>query len=217
MKLTWLGHSSFLLETSDGTRIITDPFESGSYGGAVGYAPIRERADLVTVSHEHPDHNSVASVPGNPEVVRGPGERSVRGVTLRGVPSFHDDSRGHERGANTIYLVEADGLRVAHLGDLGHPLSDDEAKALGTVDILLAPVGGHFTIGPEDAKRVAERLGAKVVIPMHYKTDVLGFPIRPVDDFVKIMTRVERPGVRTIEIGGADLAGATRVVVLEYE
>jgi L-ascorbate metabolism protein UlaG (beta-lactamase superfamily) len=217
MKITWLGHASFLIETADGTRVITDPFEAGSYGGAVGYAPITERADLVTVSHEHPDHNFVDSVGGNPEVVRGTGERTVKGVAVRGVASYHDESRGHERGKNTIYVLEADGLRVAHLGDLGHALSAEEARALGPVDVLLAPVGGHFTIGPEDAKRVAERLGAKVVIPMHYKTDVLGFPIRPVDDFLRLMGRVERPGGRMVEVAPADTDGELRVVVLDYK
>jgi L-ascorbate metabolism protein UlaG (beta-lactamase superfamily) len=217
MKITWLGHASFLIETADGTRVVTDPFEAGSYGGAVGYAPIEERADLVTVSHEHPDHNFVEAVSGNPEVVRDTGERTVKGIVVRGVASYHDESRGRERGKNTIYVFEADGLKVAHLGDLGHTLSAEEARALGPVDVLLAPVGGHFTIGPEDAKRVAERLGAKVVIPMHYKTDLLGFPIRPVDDFLRLMRRVERPGRRAIEIAPADARGELKVVVLDYK
>lgn len=216
MKITWLGHASFLIETVDGTRVITDPFEAGSYGGAVGYAPINERADLVTVSHDHPDHNSVSSVSGHPEVVRDTGERRVKGVVVRGVASFHDESRGHERGKNTIFVLEADGLRVAHLGDLGHPLTAEDARAVGPVDVLFAPVGGHFTIGPEDAKRAAERLGARVVIPMHYKTDVLGFPIRPVEDFLKLMSRVERPGGTSVEVVAEETDGEPRVVVLDY-
>lgn len=217
MKITWLGHASFLIETAGGVRVITDPFEAGSYGGAVGYAPIEERADLVTVSHEHPDHNFVESVQGSPDVVRETGERTVKGIVVRGVASFHDECRGHERGKNTMFVLEADGLRVAHLGDLGHALSTEEARALGPVDVLLAPVGGHFTIGPEDAKRVAEKLGAKVVIPMHYKTDVLDFPILPVDDFLRLMGRVERPGRRTVEVVPEDASGdGPRVVVLDY-
>jgi L-ascorbate metabolism protein UlaG (beta-lactamase superfamily) len=217
MKITWLGHASFLLETADGTRVITDPFEAGSYDGAVGYAPICERADIVTVSHDHADHNAVGCVQGHPEVVRGEGDRTVRGVAVRGVPSFHDETRGKERGRNTIFVLEADGIRVAHLGDLGHPLSAEEARTVGPVDVLLAPVGGHFTIGPEDAKRVTELLGARVVIPMHYKTDVLGFPIRPVDDFLRLMGHVERPGARTVEVGAGEAqGGAPRVVVLDY-
>lgn len=216
MKITWLGHASFLIETAAGTRVITDPFEAGSYGGAVGYAPIEERADLVTVSHEHPDHNSVGSVKGDPEVVRETGERTVKGVRVRGVASYHDESRGQDRGKNTIYVLEADGMRIVHLGDLGHALSAEDVRALGPVDVLFAPVGGHFTIGPEDAKRVAERLGAKVVIPMHYKTDVLGFPIRPVDDFLRLMGKVERPGGTTLEVVSEDTRGEPRVVVLDY-
>jgi L-ascorbate metabolism protein UlaG (beta-lactamase superfamily) len=112
--------------------------------------------------------------------------------------------------------MEVDGLRIGHLGDLGHPLSDDEAQSLGQVDVLLAPVGGYYTIGPEDAKAIAERLGAKVIIPMHYKTDALGFPIQPVDDFLKLMDQVERLEATTVEIGADDVADGPKVIVLDY-
>ena len=217
MKITWLGHSSFLVEAGDGTRIITDPFEAGSYDGAVGYAPITERADIVTVSHDHADHNAVDAVCGQPEVVRGSESRTIKGISIRGIGTYHDESRGQDRGRNTIFILEVDGVRVGHLGDLGHPLSDEEAESLGQVDVLFAPVGGYYTIGPEEAKRVAERLGAKVIIPMHYKTDALGFPIQSVDDFLKLMDRVERPNSRTVEIGADDIGNGPKVVVLDYQ
>jgi L-ascorbate metabolism protein UlaG (beta-lactamase superfamily) len=217
MKITWLGHSAFLVEAKDGTRIITDPFEAGSYDGAVGYAPISERADIVTVSHEHADHNAVDAVQGQPEIVRECGDRTVKGIPIQGVGCYHDDSKGQDRGRNTIFIMEVDGVRVGHLGDLGHPLSDEEAQSLGQVDVLLAPVGGYYTIGPEEAKEVAERLGAKVIIPMHYKTDALGFPIQPVDDFLKLMDRVERVKSKTVEIDSDDMEDGPKVVVLEYE
>lgn len=216
MKITWLGHATFLVEAGDGTRIITDPFEAGSYDGAVGYAPITDRADIVTVSHEHADHNAVDAVRGQPVVVRECGDRTVKGIPIQGVGCYHDESRGEDRGRNTIFVMEVDGLRVGHLGDLGHALSDDEVKAVGHVDVLMAPVGGYYTIGPEEAKEVAERLAAKVIIPMHYKTDALGFPIQPVDDFLKLMDRVERLNDNTVEISAGDLGDEPKVVVLNY-
>jgi len=217
MKITWLGHASFLVEASDGTRVVTDPFEAGSYDGAVGYAPIHVDADIVTVSHEHADHNAVDAVGGDPVVVREPGERSVKGIPIKGVVTYHDDSRGQERGRNNVYVMEVDGIRVGHLGDLGHTLSEEEVAALGPIDVLLAPVGGYYTIGPEEARQTAEALEAKVIIPMHYKTDALGFPIQPVDDFLKLMDNVQRAGSTSVEIAAGDLKDPARVVVLDYE
>lgn len=217
MKITWLGHASFLVESKDGTRVVTDPFEAGSYDGAVGYAPISTHADVVTVSHEHADHNAVDTVTGAPEIVRDPEERTVKGISIHGIATFHDESKGQDRGRNNIYVMDVDGVKVGHLGDLGHVLSTDETAALGAVDVLLAPVGGYYTIGPEEAKRTAEALGARIIIPMHYKTDALGFPIQPVDDFLKLMERVERTDSTSVEIEASDLSDAAKVVVLNYE
>ncbi len=126
MKITWLGHASFLVESKDGTRVVTDPFEAGSYDGAVGYAPINTRADVVTVSHEHADHNAVDAVTGAPEIVRDPGARTVKGISIRGIATFHDESKGQDRGRNNIYVMDVDGVKVGHLGDLGHALSPAE-------------------------------------------------------------------------------------------
>jgi L-ascorbate metabolism protein UlaG (beta-lactamase superfamily) len=217
MKITWLGHASFLVESDSGTRVVTDPYEAGSYDGAVGYAPISTHADVVTVSHEHADHNAVDSVSGGPQVVRDTEERTIKGIPIRGISTFHDDSRGQDRGRNNIYVMEVDGVKVGHLGDLGHELSEDEVKALGKVDVLLAPVGGYYTIGPEEAKKTAEALGARVIIPMHYKTDALGFPIQPVDDFLRLMDTVERADSTSVEIEKDRLGDSSRVVVLNYE
>jgi len=202
MKITWLGHASFLIESKNGTRIITDPFEAGSYEGAVGYAPISERADIVTVSHDHADHNAVDAVTGTPEVVRGTEPRTVADVSIRGFSTYHDESRGQERGRNTIYVMEVDGLKVGHLGDLGHELTEDEASEIGSVDVLLAPIGGYYTIGPEEAKKAAE---------------ALGFPMQPVDDFLKLMEHVDRVGSRSVEVDPDSLPDPSQVVVLDYE
>jgi L-ascorbate metabolism protein UlaG (beta-lactamase superfamily) len=217
MKITWLGHASFVVESSGGTRVVTDPFEAGSYDGAVGYAPICTHADAVTVSHEHADHNAVDCVSGDPEIVRDTEDRKVGEVSIRGVTTYHDESKGQDRGRNTVFLMEVDGLRVGHLGDLGHTLSEEEIDSLGTVDVLMAPVGGYYTIGPEEAKKTAEALGARIIIPMHYKTDALGFPIQPVDDFLKLMEQVERVSGPTVEIRKEDIGDEAKVVVLDYE
>jgi L-ascorbate metabolism protein UlaG (beta-lactamase superfamily) len=217
MKVTWLGHASFLIESQDGTRIITDPYEAGSYDGAVAYEPIEERADIVTVSHDHADHNAVDAVLGEPDVVRGAESRTVDGVPIKGIETFHDESKGQDRGRNTVFVMDIDGIKVGHLGDLGHKLTPEEVSSIGKVDVLMTPVGGYYTIGPEEAKDVAEELGASVIIPMHYKTDALGFPIQPVDDFLKLMERVERKNQRSVEISSGDLSGEPKVIVLDYK
>lgn len=217
MKITWLGHASFLIESNEGTRVVTDPFESGSYDGAVGYTPIECSADAVTVSHDHADHNAVECVTGDPEVVRGTEPVTVKEIAIRGVGTYHDENKGKDRGRNTVYVMDIEGMRVAHLGDLGHVLTDEERDELGQVDVVFAPVGGYYTIGPEEAKRVAEQLGAKIIVPMHYKTDALGFPIQPVDEFLKLMQTVERANGTSFEVMRSDLPENTKVVVLDYE
>lgn len=217
MKIKWLGQSSFLIESRDGTKVMTDPFESGSYDGAVGYAPIKDSADIITVSHDHADHNAVEGISGNPEIIRGGEDATIKGVVVRGVGTFHDESKGQERGRNIVHIINVDGLKVGHLGDLGHTLSDEEAEAVGQLDVLLAPVGGYYTIGPEEARDVAEKLGARIVIPMHYKTEDIGFPIQPVDDFLKLMEQVERAEATSIEVDKDDLPEERKVIVLDYQ
>lgn len=216
MKITWLGHACFLIESDSGTRVVTDPFEAGSYDGAVGYPPIDEEADIVTVSHDHADHNHVSCIAGSPTIVRDTAHHTPNGIPIRGVPVYHDENKGEDRGRNNIYVMEIDGVNVCHLGDLGHALTPDAVAAVGPVDVLLVPVGGHYTIGPEEAKTVAEAVGAKVIVPMHYKTEALGFPIQPVDDFLRLMETVDRPESRTLELAKSDIPEAPKVVVLEY-
>lgn len=143
MKVQWLGHASFMITSDAGTKIITDPYTPG---GPLAYGEIKESADIVTVSHEHFDHNNVASVGGNPEVVRGAGAKEVKGIGFNGIATYHDDTGGSQRGNNTIFCFEVDGVRVCHLGDLGHQLGDKEIADIGRVDIVLVPVGGNFTI-----------------------------------------------------------------------
>lgn len=184
MRIKYIGHSCFLIESADGTRIVTDPYEPGCFDGALKYKPVSEDGDIVLVSHDHADHNWFSGVGGNPEVVSEAGGRTVKGVEILGVPSYHDTSQGSERGSNILFRFTVDGLAVCHLGDLGHTLKDDSAAQLKPVDILLMPVGGFFTIGREEADAIIDALSPRLVIPMHFKTDGVDFPIAPVGDFI---------------------------------
>ncbi len=215
MKIKWLGHSCFVLETKDGIKILTDPYESGGYGGAVGYGKIDEEANIVTVSHSHADHNSVESVPGKFDVVKDESQRNFNGINIRGVKTFHDNCGGKARGENIVYVIEAEGLNICHLGDLGEVLSDEKAQEIGSIDILMIPVGGHFTIGPADADAVAEKLDPKIVIPMHYKTEVLDFPIAPVDEYLENKKSFEV--LDSYEIEFSTLPAEKKIIVFNHK
>ncbi len=164
MDITYLGHSSFKIKTKTAT-IITDPFDSQMVG--LGYPGIE--GEIVTVSHKHADHSASGKVSGVKKIVEGPGEYEISSISIIGYQSFHDGKKGEERGKNTIYVIEAEGLRIAHLGDLGHPISDDLASEMGSIDILMVPVGGFYTIGPREATEVCSKIDPYFIIPMHYK------------------------------------------------
>ncbi|MBI5360886.1 MAG: MBL fold metallo-hydrolase [Planctomycetes bacterium] len=215
MKIKWIGHSCFLLTASDGTAVATDPYEYKAYDGALGYAEIDFAANAVTASHQHPDHNSVKSVKGNPAAIVKPGEFTIGSFNIKGIPCFHDTNQGKDRGSNIIFLFKADGLCVAHLGDLGHVLSKDMIVQIGRVDVVLAPVGGFYTIDAEQAAKVCEDLGAKIAIPMHYKTPVLDFPIAPVDKFIANRKTV-RKGVDEVTITKDSLPAQQEIWILNY-
>ena len=184
MKIRFLGHASFLITSDDGLRIITDPYKPGCFDGGIKYGPITEQADIVTISHEHDDHNCT-DIQGDPAFVRGAGKKELKGIVIEGTDVFHDTSGGKERGANTVFKMTIDGIKVVHLGDLGHPLSDQEVMDIGAVDLLLVPVGGYFTIDAAAADTIIEKLKPRIVVPMHFKTEKCGFPIAAVHEFTK--------------------------------
>jgi L-ascorbate metabolism protein UlaG (beta-lactamase superfamily) len=216
MKVKWLGHSCFLISSSAGVRIVTDPYESGGFNRGLGYKPVREAADIILISHEHSDHNYVKDIPGDPEVIRKTGRQEVKGIEINGVLTCHDKTDGRQRGLNTVFCLDVDGVRVCHLGDLGHELSAKEIKEIGRVDVLLIPVGGYFTIDAAEATRVAAALKPRIVIPMHYKTPVLDFPITGVEDFLKGKPQVKRLAASEVEITKANLPQETEVWVLNH-
>ena len=216
MKVKWLGHSAFLLTSESGVKVLTDPYKSGSYDGAVGYKPITEKAEVITVSHKHEDHYCLEGLPVGYECVTGAGKQDLAGLTITGFKTYHDTSKGKDRGSNIVFVIEMDGIRVCHLGDLGHTLSSDDVAALGKVDVLLIPVGGFYTIGPKEAVEVMKALSPAVTIPMHYKTESLGFPIKPVEDFLSLAGDFERIQASEAEIKKESL-GSRRIIVLEPE
>lgn len=210
MKIKWLGHACFVLTSDTGMKIITDPYVTGS---SLSYGEIEESADIVTVSHNHGDHNNVSAVQGNPGVVRGTTE--LKGIKFKGIPTYHDDAGGKSRGDNTILCFEVDGIRVCHLGDLGHQLSAQQLAELGKVDILLIPVGGFFTIDAKVASQVCNQLALKVVIPMHYKTNKCEFPIAGVDEFLRGKKDVSRLDASEVEFKQEELPASTQIIVLK--
>jgi len=210
MKIKWLGHASFVITSDTGTKIITDPYITG---GDLSYGQIKESADIVTVSHDHADHNNVAAVQGSPKVVRGTVE--VKGIKFKGIPTYHDDAGGRQRGKNTIFCFEVDGIRVCHLGDLGHRLNDSQVAELGEIDVLLIPVGGFFTIDAKLAGQLCDRLKPKVIIPMHYKNDRCAFPIAGVDEFLRGKKEVSRLDASQAEFKPGELPATTQIIVLK--
>ncbi len=216
MKIKWYGHAAFLVTTDQGVKIILDPYEAGAYGGQLAYGKIKDQADLALTSHDHADHNDTKSLPGSPQVVKGSGSKVVKGISIKGIPTYHDPSKGSERGENTIFLLTVDGMQLCHLGDLGHVLNEKELKEISPVDILLIPVGGYFTIDAKEATRVAEQIKPKVLIPMHFKTSKCGFPISPLEDFLKGKPAPKRVGASETTFEKDSLPQKMEIVVLEH-
>jgi len=222
-RLTWYGQSCFLLETAAGTRVLIDPIPKN-----IGYAlPAGLRADLVAISHEHPDHANLSMVTGKPHVIHGLTadkkgwahvDERFRDVAIRSVGVYHDDRRGALRGLDTVFIFEVGGLRIAHLGDLGHTLDDDQLEAIGSVDVLLVPVGGGSTIDAYQATRVVDQLHPRLmVVPMHYKTDVsTAKDLAPLDAFLERKANVRREAGPTVVLTSVKARPATEIVVLNW-
>jgi L-ascorbate metabolism protein UlaG (beta-lactamase superfamily) len=212
MKVKWLGHASFLISSDSGLKIITDPYPQGS---GLSYATVNEPVDIATVSHDHFDHNSVSSVPGKPEVITGSGTKNVKGIQFRGIATHHDESQGKERGTNTIFCFSVDGIKLCHLGDLGHRLSKEQIAEVGDVDILFIPIGGVFTIDANMAGPVIDDLKPRVAIPMHCKTPKCNWPLNTIEDFIAGKTNVKNPNSSEMVFKAGELPEATEIVALQ--
>lgn len=212
MKIKYLGHAAFVIASDSGVKIITDPYTTSP---ELTYGEIRATADIVTVSHDHLDHCNVAAVGGDPQVMRRAEVSTARGIKFKGVISYHDDEGGRMRGGNIIFCFEVDGVRVCHLGDLGHLLDDKQKVEIGRVDILLVPVGGYYTINAKTATEVCDQLKPGVIIPMHYRTNK-GLPsIAGVDEFLRGKAKVKWLDTSQVEFKAGELPDAGQIIVLK--
>ena len=210
MEVTWLGHACFRLKGRDSV-IVMDPCPKST-----GYNIGRQQANIVTLSHDHPDHAYTDAITGPYRRLDAPGEYEIGGVMLTGVRTFHDGKRGAERGRNTAFLVEMDEVRVCHLGDLGHVPTQEQIEALSDIDVLLVPVGGKTTIDAEAASEIISQLEPKVVVPMHYGTEAAAAGLDPLDKFVKQMGVSATEPQAKLTLTKTTLPAQTQLVVLEY-
>ncbi len=211
-KITWYGHAMFSIEAMDGRRLVMDPFSP-----KIGKEPPSLEADAVTLSHDHYDHNEWRSVRGNPRVIKEPGEFSLDGIAIRGIPAFHDEVEGAKRGRDIIFKISVDQITIAHMGDYGQEeLSEEQRRELQGVDVLMLPIGGVYTIDASQALEIVDELQPKVVIPMHYKIPEVNIEIGGVEPFTAKAGRVERKP-STISLNERNIPEETEVWVMEYE
>lgn len=209
--ITWLGHSCFRIK-GKGVTLLTDPYDE-----SIGYSLGNPEANIVTSSHPHPGHGFTSGISGEPKIVRGPGEYEISGVFITGIATFHDVEKGLERGRNTVYLIEMEDMRVCHLGDLGHSLSTEQVEDIGSVELLMVPVGGFSTIDAVTAAEIVRLLQPGIVIPMHYQTEAVRFQLAPVERFLREMgIKAGLAAQPRLSITGAGLSEETQVVVLDY-
>ena len=210
MEIKWIGQSSFLITDSRGIKIITDPFDE-----SIGYKVFNEHADIVTISHNHFDHNCTKYIKGNFKVINKTGNFIESGIKILGIPSFHDKCRGAKRGNNIIFTFEIDGFRICHLGDLGHYLSSDDMEKIGNIDVLFIPVGGNYTIDGKEASEIAKKINSHIVIPMHYKTPVLNLPLAGAEAFLSHMKNCEKINDNKIILKNK-ISDSNKVEILDY-
>jgi len=207
----WFGHNCFRIRAKEAT-LLTDPVAR-----VTGYAMARQTADIVTISHDHPGHSNLAAVRPDYEVIRGPGEYELQGVFVTGIRTYHDAEAGRLRGYNTVYLIEVEGMTIAHLGDLGHPLTEAQQEALANVDILMIPAGGGDVLSQEKATLLAAELSAKAVLPMQFATAIGDKELGGVDAFCKQLG-VEVPEARDkLTLRPSDLSETMQLFVLAPE
>jgi L-ascorbate metabolism protein UlaG (beta-lactamase superfamily) len=227
-KITWAGQSCFQIAISNGkdniASIVIDPFDE-----KIGLKPPNFEADILLISHNHHDHNNIKMVrpvrsaesssgKNSPFLINGPGEYEIRGVFIQGIGSFHDDNQGKERGINTIYTIEAEGIKMCHLGDLGQKqLTDEQLEKIGIVDVLMIPVGGVYTISSSEAQKIIGQIEPKIVIPMHYEIPKLNIKLDGVDKFLKSVGKnsVEPQDKLTIKASAMPKEGEMEIVLLK--
>ncbi|RCW41682.1 MULTISPECIES: MBL fold metallo-hydrolase [unclassified Halanaerobium] len=209
MKIKWWGHSCFLIE-NDGIKILTDPYDD-----SLPYKKMTDKPDIVTVSHQHFDHNAVDRVDGDFEIVDKKSGFKNDKVSIKAVETYHDDNEGKDRGESLIFIIEFADKTVCHMGDIGHPLNNEDLNKLKTCDVLLIPVGGYYTIDADQAYEITKKIDPEIVIPMHYKTAELDFPITGVEDFTNKFNKEDVQFIDSAEFNLSDVKNK-KLVVLDY-
>lgn len=219
MLITWIGHSCFKIQTKSKNStlnpqevmLITDPYDPS----LTGIKMPKLQADIVTISHNHGDHAYLSAIKGEPFVIDSVGEYEIKNNYIIGVKSFHDKTEGKDRGENIIYIIEAEGLRLAHLGDLGHKLTDRQLEFVKDVDILFVPIGGILTIDAKDAVEIISQVEPRIIIPMHYKTKGVKIKLDSIEKFCKEIGVCEKP-VDKLKISKKELPQEkTNVVIMK--
>ena len=211
MEIDWFGLSCFRLRARE-AAVVTDPYEK-----SIGLKLPRPRADIVTISHNHAGHDNADGVAGNPKVINGPGEYEISNVFVTGVQTYHDKRNGKDRGKNTVYVINIEGLNVCHLGDIGHVPTQAQADLIGQVDILLVPVGGGNALNASDAAEVVSLFEPMVVIPMHYRVPELAVKLDTVDKFIKEMGVKAPPRVESLNLKRDSMPKETQVFLLDMK
>jgi L-ascorbate metabolism protein UlaG (beta-lactamase superfamily) len=208
-EIRWFGHNCFRIRSRDAT-ILMDPV-----GKKTGYSLPKQTADIVTVSHDHPGHTNTSALKGEYKTISGPGEYELNDTFVTGVRTYHDAIEGAERGYNTVYLVEVEGMIVCHLGDLGHPLESEHVEALAQCDILMIPIGGGSVLTPEQAAEVVSLLEPRIVIPMQFATTSGDKSLSPLSEFIGALGAEAPEPVEKLTVRSSDLGEAMRLVVLK--
>ncbi len=218
MEIVWYGLSCFRLMERGMASVVVDPYDD-----SVGYGALRLKADIVCVSHDAPGHNCVEAVKGEKRIITGPGEFEIGGVFITGISTRHaTDASGKKKKAeakdsNTLYLVDFNGLTVAHLGDLDYVPTQQQIEALGAVDVALVPIGGGSGLNASQAAEVISLLEPSIVVPMHYRTPEINLKLDTLNKFVKEMGLSAPKTQESLKITRADLPEETHVVVLDYK
>lgn len=216
MEITWYGHSCFRLTERNYATVVTDPFDNKT----IGYDALKLKSDIVTVSHEAPGHNNVNSVKGTSHIINGPGEFEIGGVFITGVQSESGSGKKKSKDSaprNTIYVFDYDGITVAHLGDLKQTPTQSEIESLGTVNVLLVPVGGGGGLNAAKAAEIISLIEPNLVIPMHYSTPDSKLSLESLNKFIKEMGLSKAETQPSVKVTRSSLPTETHVIVLDYQ
>lgn len=215
MQIVWKGQSCFQILASprkqESLKIVLDP-----YGEEIGLKLSPLEADVALFTHDHEDHNNAKALKASPFLIANPGEYDVKGAYIKGIFSYHDEKEGQERGANTMYTLEVEDLRICHMGDFGQQeLNAEQLEAIGDVDVLFVPVGGTYTIDAKGASHVVNQIEPRIAIPMHYALPKLKVKLASVEEFLKVMGAKNVQPQEKLTIKKKDLtAEETQIVVL---